>query len=54
MTQDESFRTKPIFNSLDYLEDYWSLFGPIPPCDEPKIIKIALLFNNSELKNAGD
>ena len=28
---------------LDFLNEYWNLFGPIPPCSEAKIIKIALL-----------
>jgi hypothetical protein len=28
---------------LDFLDEYWSIFGPIPPCNEPKVITIAKL-----------
>lgn len=34
---------KEFVDYLDYLDDYWSVFGPIPPCVERKIIKLALL-----------
>jgi hypothetical protein len=28
---------------LAFLDEYWSLFGPIPPCTERKVITIAKL-----------
>jgi hypothetical protein len=36
--------TEKEFNEfLDYLDEYWSLFGPMPPCTETKVIKVAVI-----------
>jgi hypothetical protein len=36
--------TEKEFNEfLDYLDEYWSLFGPIPPCTEAKVMKYSIL-----------